>query len=112
MGVRSAVAGPAPAAGPTVGGALVSGLNVPIGAAALVGALVVVPDARTGQRTSPDLPGAALSTSGPGLLVYGLIEGEHHDWGTIEPTSLGVQPRVHDRAVRNTEKQGRVPAGR
>lgn len=71
FGVWSAVAGLATVAGPTVGGALVSGLdwrwiffiNVPIGVAALVGALVVVPDVRTGQQTSLDLPGAVLSTA-------------------------------------------------
>ncbi|MGM9386432.1 DHA2 family efflux MFS transporter permease subunit, partial [Streptomyces sp. NRRL F-5008] len=92
FGVWSAVAGLATVAGPTVGGALVSGLdwrwiffiNVPIGAAALVGALVVVPDVRTGQRTSLDLTGAVLSTAGLSLIVYGLIEGERYDWGTIE----------------------------
>ncbi|MBO7940918.1 MFS transporter [Streptomyces antibioticus] len=92
FGVWSAVAGLATVAGPTVGGALVSGLdwrwiffiNVPIGAAALAGALLVVPDVRTGQRTSLDLTGAVLSTAGLSLIVYGLIEGERYDWGTIE----------------------------
>ncbi|MFJ5731531.1 MFS transporter [Streptomyces paradoxus] len=92
FGVWSAVAGLATVAGPTVGGALVSGLdwrwiffiNVPIGVVALVGALVVVPDVRTRQQTSLDLPGAVLSTAGLSLIVYGLIEGERYDWGTIE----------------------------
>ncbi|MEV0254056.1 DHA2 family efflux MFS transporter permease subunit [Streptomyces sp. NPDC050732] len=92
FGVWSAVAGLATVAGPTVGGALVSGLdwrwiffiNLPIGAAALIGALVVVPDVRAGQQSSLDLSGALLSTAGLTLIVYGLIEGERYDWGTIE----------------------------
>ncbi|MFD6171171.1 DHA2 family efflux MFS transporter permease subunit [Streptomyces coeruleorubidus] len=91
FGVWSAVAGLATVAGPTAGGALVSGLdwrwiffiNVPIGVGALVGALVV-PDVRTGRQTPLDLPGAVLSTAGLSLIVYGLIEGERYDWGTIE----------------------------
>lgn len=91
FGVWSAVAGLATVAGPTVGGVLVSGLdwrwiffiNVPIGVVALLGALVVVPDVRTGRQSSPDLPGAVLSTAGLSLIVYGLIEGERYDWGTI-----------------------------
>ncbi|MER5541273.1 MFS transporter [Streptomyces sp. NPDC001127] len=91
FGVWSAVAGLATVAGPAVGGAVVSGLdwrwiffiNLPIGVVALLGALVVVPDVRTGQRSSLDLPGAVLSTAGLSLIVYGLIEGERYDWGTI-----------------------------
>ncbi|MBQ1093366.1 MFS transporter [Streptomyces sp. B93] len=92
FGVWSAVAGLATVAGPTVGGALVSGLdwrwiffiNVPIGVVALVGAVLVVPDVRSPQRSSLDLPGAVLSTAGLTLIVYALIEGERYDWGTIE----------------------------
>ncbi|MFW6692203.1 MFS transporter [Streptomyces sp. MAR4 CNX-425] len=92
FGVWSGVAGLATVAGPAVGGVLVSGLdwrwiffiNVPIGAVALVGALVVVPDVRTGRESSLDLPGVLLSTAGLSLIVYALIEGERYDWGTIE----------------------------
>ncbi|MFF9809742.1 MFS transporter [Streptomyces coeruleorubidus] len=89
FGGWSAVAGLATVAGPTVGGALVSGpdwrwiffIDVPIGVAALVGALVVVPDVRTGQRTSLDIPlgharitGRAVScvfSAWRGLLLLG-----------------------------------------
>ncbi len=92
FGVWSAVAGLATVAGPTLGGALVSGLdwrwiffiNLPIGVAALLGAIVVVPDIRREQRPPLDLAGAVLSTAGLSLIVYGLIEGERYDWGTIE----------------------------
>ncbi|MFE2041592.1 MFS transporter [Streptomyces sp. NPDC059477] len=92
FGVWSAVAGLATVAGPTVGGLLVSQLdwrwifyiNVPIGALALLGAVLLVPDVRSGQSATLDLPGALLSTAGLSLIVYALIEGERYDWGTIE----------------------------
>ncbi|MGP4111152.1 MFS transporter [Streptomyces sp. 4N509B] len=123
FGVWSAVAGLATVSGPAVGGVVVDVLdwrwiffiNVPLGVAGLVGALLLVPDVRTGRRTPLDLPGAVLATVGLSLLVYGLIEGERYDWGTIEgfvsiPLVLALGAAVlvafvlHQRA-----RQGRQP---
>ncbi|PZS30089.1 MAG: MFS transporter [Pseudonocardiales bacterium] len=91
FGVWSAVASLAILAGPTVGGVVVGSLgwrwiffiNVPLGAAAVAGAFLVVPNVRSGRRPRLDLPGVLLSTIGLFLVVFGAIEGQHHRWGRV-----------------------------
>ena len=91
FGVWGSVAGLSVAAGPTVGGLLVSTLgwrwvfliNVVIGAVAIVYAAIVVPDVRFGRRPRLDIAGSVLLTLGLFLIVYGLLEGESHQWGRL-----------------------------
>ena len=42
-----------------------------------------VPDIRTGARPRLDLIGALLATTGLSAVVYGVIEGQRYDWGTV-----------------------------
>jgi EmrB/QacA subfamily drug resistance transporter len=85
------LAGLAVVAGPTLGGLLVSTLgwrwiffvNVPVGVAVIVAAVRLVPDLRFGRRHRLDLTGVALVTAGLFCVVFGLIEGQRYDWGTI-----------------------------
>jgi EmrB/QacA subfamily drug resistance transporter len=85
------LAGLAVVLGPTLGGLIVSNLgwrwifyvNIPIGVALVVAAFVFVPDLRLGKSHRLDLPGVALASSGLLLVVYGLIEGQRFDWGTV-----------------------------
>ena len=78
-------------AGPTLGGLLVTHvgwrwiffLNIPIGVAAFALAFAVMPDVRPGRRHRLDLVGVALLTAGLLGVVFGLIEGERYDWGTV-----------------------------
>jgi EmrB/QacA subfamily drug resistance transporter len=85
------LAGVAVVAGPTVGGFLVTSVgwrwifyvNVPVGIAVVIAALLVVPDIRPGRRHRLDLLGVALATAGLLCLVFGLIEGQRYDWGTV-----------------------------
>ena len=78
-------------AGPTLGGFIVTHvgwrwifyLNLPIGLLTLAGALFVVPDLRPGRRHRLDLAGVALLTLGLLGVVFGLIEGQRYDWGTV-----------------------------
>jgi EmrB/QacA subfamily drug resistance transporter len=78
-------------AGPTLGGFLVTNvgwrwiffLNIPIGIAAFALAFLFMPDVRPGVRHRLDLPGVALLTTGLFGVVFGLIEGERYDWGTV-----------------------------
>jgi len=90
-------------AGPTLGGFLVTNvgwrwiffLNIPIGIAALVLAFVFMPDVRPGRPHRLDLIGVALLTAGLFGVVFGLIEGERYDWGTVAgvvtiPLIIGV----------------------
>ena len=91
LGVWGAVAGISAAAGPTVGGLLVSTLgwrwvffvNVPIGLVAIGLALAVVPAAGVRRRHRFDVLGTVLLTGALFLLTYALIEGDRNDWGTV-----------------------------
>ena len=83
--------GLAVAAGPIVGGLLITNLgwpsifyvNMPVGVAALALAALVVPDLRPGRRHRLDLMGVLLATAGVLGITFGLIEGERYDWGEI-----------------------------
>jgi len=85
------LAGVAVVAGPTLGGFLVTNVgwrwiffvNVPVGAAVIAAALVLVPDLRPGRRHRLDLAGVVLSTAALFCIVFGLVEGERYDWGTV-----------------------------
>jgi len=78
-------------AGPTLGGFLVTNagwrwiffLNIPIGVVTLALAFVFMPDVRPGRQHRLDLVGVALLTVGLLGVVFGLIEGERYDWGTV-----------------------------
>jgi hypothetical protein len=85
------VSGLAVIAGPTVGGFLVSHLgwrsiftvNLPIGLLTVVLAFLLIPDLRPGRRHRLDLLGVALATAGLLAVIFGLIEGQRYDWGTV-----------------------------
>src|SRR5262249_19537607 len=78
-------------AGPTLGGFIVTHfgwrwiffLNLPVGAITLLGALLLIPDLRPGRRHRLDLLGVALVTAGLLGIVFGLIEGQRYNWGTV-----------------------------
>jgi EmrB/QacA subfamily drug resistance transporter len=60
-------------------------INVPLGAAAVIGALVFMPgstrdDARSPERPRLDLPGMALVTIASLMLIYPLVQGREHNW--------------------------------
>jgi EmrB/QacA subfamily drug resistance transporter len=85
----------AAAAGPVIGGLLVSLswhwvflVNLPIGVFALVGAWRVVPDSRDHSITGlPDLLGSALIAVAVGALALALVKGP--DWGWSSVATLG-----------------------
>ncbi len=85
------LAGLAVVAGPTVGGWLVTHLswrwifyvNLPVGVVVVAASLFVVPDLRPARRHRLDLTGVLLVTAGLLAVVYGLIEGQRYDWGTV-----------------------------
>jgi EmrB/QacA subfamily drug resistance transporter len=91
FGIWGSVAGLATIAGPTLGGWLVTNwdwrwiffVNVPVGIATLILAIVVLPDIQLHRRHQLDWVGTALATLGLFLVCFGLIEGEHYDWGTV-----------------------------
>ncbi|MDE3102838.1 MAG: DHA2 family efflux MFS transporter permease subunit [Chloroflexota bacterium] len=91
LGVWGSVIGISTVAGPTIGGWIVTNwewrwiffVNVPVGIVALIGALAIVPDVRSGRRHRLDLAGVGLSSVSLLAVTYGLIEGQRYDWGTI-----------------------------
>src|SRR5438094_127489 len=89
--IYGVLAGLAVIAGPTVGGFLVTHfgwrsiftVNIPVGVITFALAMLVIPDLRPGRRHRLDLPGVALATTGLLCVIFGLIEGQRYDWGTV-----------------------------
>ncbi|MFJ5264970.1 MFS transporter [Streptomyces sp. NPDC088387] len=94
--IWSAVAAVAAAAGPVLGGLLVTAswrwvflVNLPIGVFAIVAARRRVPDSRDANVTNmPDIIGSVLLTLGVGALALAIVEGGDWGWGTGR--TLGV----------------------
>jgi EmrB/QacA subfamily drug resistance transporter len=97
------LAGLAVVLGPTLGGLIVSNwgwrwifyVNVPVGALILLLTARVIPDLRPGRPHRLDFVGVGLATAGLLAVVYGLIEGQRYDWGTISgvisiPLVIGI----------------------
>jgi len=100
IGIWSAISGVAIAAGPLVGGAVITSLdwhwifwiNVPIGTALLPFAARGLAESH-GPYGTLDLPGLALGSSGLLSLVYGLIHSQSAGFGALSvvaPIAAGV----------------------
>ena len=89
--IYGGLAGLAVLAGPIVGGFIVTNfgwrwifyVNLPVGVLIVALALALVPDLRPGRRHRLDLAGVALATVGLFGVVFGLIEGQRYNWGTV-----------------------------
>lgn len=85
------LAGLAVVAGPTVGGFIVTHfgwpwiffVNLPLGVLTIALALWIIPDLRPGRPHRLDIPGMLLASAGLLGVVYGLIEGQRYEWGTV-----------------------------
>lgn len=95
MGAWGSVAGVATLVGPIAGGLLTDGLgwswiffvNVPIGVVAFVLALRLLPHLETHAHRF-DWLGVVLSGLAMFCIVFGVQEGESHDWGSM-PIAIG-----------------------
>ncbi len=99
FGIWGSLIGGMAALGPLLGGWLATsygwrwafGVNLPLGAVIVVGALILVPETR--DRTAPrgvDWVGALLSAAGLGAIVFALIEGQRYGWWWLtRPFSAG-----------------------
>ncbi|HVS06789.1 MAG TPA: MFS transporter [Candidatus Dormibacteraeota bacterium] len=89
--IYGGLAGLAVLAGPIVGGFIVTNfgwrwifyVNLPVGALIVALALALVPDLRPGRKHRLDFAGVALATAGLFGVVFGLIEGQRYNWGTV-----------------------------
>jgi EmrB/QacA subfamily drug resistance transporter len=91
LGIWSAMGGAGGAVGVLLGGVLTAELswrwvlfiNVPIGLAAAVVAVVFLGEARgTGPRQRLDVPGAITVTAGLAALVYAIVGTDQYAWGS------------------------------
>jgi EmrB/QacA subfamily drug resistance transporter len=89
FGIWGSLIGGMAALGPLLGGWLATsfgwrwafGVNLPIGAAIVAGALLLVPETRDGTaRRGIDWIGGLLSAAGLGAIVFALIEGQRYGW--------------------------------
>ena len=100
LGAWSAVAGAGGAAGAVLGGVLTAEIswrwvlfvNIPIGTATAVAALVYLTEAKRGQRdeSTPklDIAGAITVTAGLATLVYAIVGTDTHTWGSSYTLSI------------------------
>ena len=96
IGIWSGVVGIGVVLGPVAGGFLLDRfwwgsvfiVNVPIAAAAIVAARVLVPESRDSDAHRVDWTGAALSVAGLVALVSAIIEAPNHGW--TSPLALGL----------------------
>jgi EmrB/QacA subfamily drug resistance transporter len=90
LGTWSALGALGAALGPVIGGSLVQvnwrlvfWINVPVGLAAVVLAVKVVPESKDEQaRGRPDLIGAALLAAAVGLVAFALVKAPGWGWGS------------------------------
>src|SRR6202046_1341 len=90
IGTWSALGALGAALGPVIGGSLVQvswrwvfWINVPVGVAAVLLAVRVVPESRDpGSRGRPDVVGAVLLALSVGLVAYALVEAPGWGWGS------------------------------
>ena len=91
FGVSFSMVGLATVSGPALGGVLTTYLswrwvfyvNLPIAAAGIVLAYLLVPDVRPAGRPRLDLGGVLLAGTGLAAVSYGVIEGQRYRWGTV-----------------------------
>src|ERR1700730_12139261 len=89
--IYGGLAGLAVLAGPIVGGFIVTNfgwrwifyVNLPVGLIIVALALALVPDLRPGRRHRLDLAGVALAAAGLFGVIFGLIEGQRYNWGSV-----------------------------
>ncbi|MEO5634750.1 DHA2 family efflux MFS transporter permease subunit [Gaiella sp.] len=96
LGAWGAVGGVGAAAGVLLGGVLVDLLawpwifyvNVPVGIISLIVAPMLLPESKDESRSSFDVLGAVLVTSGLSILVLAITKG--NDWGWSSGRTIGV----------------------
>ena len=99
FGIWGSLIGGMAALGPLLGGWLATsygwrwafGVNLPIGAVVVAGALFLVPETRDRTaRRGIDWPGGLLSAAGLAAIVFALIEGQRYGWWRpLRPFSAG-----------------------
>ncbi|MFF2726880.1 MFS transporter [Streptomyces sp. NPDC058008] len=90
IGIWSTVSSLGFAAGPLLGGAMLDHfwwgaiflVNIPVAVVGLIAVVRLVPESKNAGGDRPDLAGALLSTLGMTAVVYAIISGPEHGWGS------------------------------
>jgi EmrB/QacA subfamily drug resistance transporter len=98
LGVWGAVAGSGGAAGVLLGGVLtdlagwewVLFVNVPVGIAAALAAVRLLPESRNAGARHFDIAGAITVTAGLSLLVYTVVDAQNAGWASLQTLGLGA----------------------
>ncbi|MFE9727452.1 MFS transporter [Streptomyces sp. NPDC005794] len=98
IGIWSTVSSLGFAAGPLLGGAMLDHfwwgaiflINIPVAVLGLIAVVRLVPESRNPRGDRPDLVGALLSTLGMGAVVYAIISGPEHGWGSVQVLLTGL----------------------
>ena len=118
IGIWGASAGAAAALGPIIGGLLVGSLgwgwvflvNIPIGLAAFIAAVKIVPESADPDASrSLDWPGIATATLVLGTLSFALIEGQAFGWTSPLILALFAVALLGAGAFLLVETRARVP---
>jgi EmrB/QacA subfamily drug resistance transporter len=96
IGVWAGVVGISLALGPVIGGVLVDSvgwraifiINIPVGLAAVGLTQVFVPESRAEFPRRPDVGGQVLVILTLGTLIYAIITGPEHGWGSTRVAAL------------------------
>ncbi|MFG3259827.1 DHA2 family efflux MFS transporter permease subunit [Streptomyces sp. NPDC048172] len=91
IGIWSAAVGVGTVLGPMAGGWLLNHfwwgsvflINLPIGLAIVLATVFLVPNSRARQIRRPDVPGALLSVTAVGCLLWAVIEGPDRGWTSV-----------------------------
>lgn len=90
IGIWSTVSSLGFASGPLIGGAMLNHfwwgaiflINIPVAVIGMIAVVRLVPESRNPRGDRPDLVGAVLSTVGMAAVVYAIISGPEHGWGS------------------------------
>lgn len=92
FGLTGGISGLAAVVAPLLGGVLINGnlwglewrsiflVNVPVGIALVIAAVVVIPESKSAHPLRLDVPGVILATLGVLLVVFPLVEGRQLGW--------------------------------
>lgn len=123
LGIWGGVAGASGALGVLIGGVITDAVgwewiflvNIPVGLAALVLAVPLIPpDGPPARGAHFDLPGALLITGGVGALVYGLARSEAVGWMRLETVGVlaaGIALLILFVALESVAPEPLVPLG-
>lgn len=130
FGVWGSLIGGMAALGPLLGGWLATsygwrwafGVNLPLGAVVIVGALTLVPETRDRRAGSGnDWPGGLLSAAALAAIVFALIEGQRYGWwratrawhaGGASPVPVALAAGVATLCALVVVERARARAGR